>query len=100
MLHGTPPSGCPKCGETPEFSSFGVSAGFGPNDNYGLPERASPQWITENSEPDEFGTVRIPADRQDSLTTHATYWPDCDHIDDCECDKGGSIIWTLPEYSG
>ena len=50
-----------------------MSTGFVPDDNYGLPERATRQWITDNSEPDEFGTVPIPLDHQDGLTTHATY---------------------------
>ena len=77
-----------------------MSAGFVPSDNYGLPERATRQWVADNSEPHEFGTVRIPADHQDGLTTHATYWPDCDHIDDCECDKDESMMWTLQDYSG
>ena len=72
-----------------------MSAGFGPNDNYRLPERASPQWIKENSEPDELGTVRIPADRQDGLTTHATYWPDYDHIEECDYDKDEAVMCTI-----
>ena len=100
MLNRTPPSRCPKCGETPQFGSSGMSTGFGPNDHYGLPERAMRKWIAENSDPDEFGTVPIPEDHQDGLTTHATYWPDCDHIEDCQCDKDESVMWTLKEYSG
>ena len=100
MLHGTPPSRCPTCGETPQSGSFGMSAEFGPNDNCGLPERATRKWISENSEPDELGTVQIPPDLQDSLTTHATYWPNCDHIEDCDCHKDESVMWALQEYSG
>lgn len=95
-----PTAACRNCGEVPRFSGFGMRTDFGPNDHYGLPERASRQWIAQNSAIDEFGTVRIPADRQDGLTTHAIYWPDCDHIEDCDCHQDESVMWTLQEYSG
>ena len=100
MLNRTAPSRCPKCGETPQFGSFEMNTGFGPGDRYGLPERATRQWIVENSEPDEFETVQIPGDRQDGLTTHATYWPDWDDIEDCSCHEDESVMRTLQEYSG
>ena len=77
-----------------------MSTDFGPDDHYGLPERVTRQWIVANSEPDEFGDVQIPEDRQDGITTHATYWPDYDHIDDCDCHQDESVMWTLQEYSG
>ena len=77
-----------------------MSTGFGPDDHYGLPERATRQWFTENSEPDEFGTVPIPIGHQDGLTTHATYWPESELLDPCECDKDETVQWTLQEFSG
>ena len=100
MLHGTPPTRCPKCGETPQFGRLGASPDLGPNDRYGLPERVTRQWIAEHSEPDEFGTVPIPANSQDDLFTHATYWPECDHIEPCGCHEDDSVMWTLEEFSG
>ena len=100
MLHGTPPTRCPKCGETPQFGGIGMSTEFGPDDHYGLPQRVTRQWIAENSEPDEFGTVPIPSDHQDDLITHATYWPECDHIEPCGCHEDDSVMWTLEEFSG
>ena len=102
MAMGMPPptAACRNCGEVPQFSVLGMSPELGPSDNYGLPQRVTRQWIAENSEPEEFGTIRIPEDQQDGLMTHATYWPDYDHIEDCDCDKDESIMWTLQEYSG
>lgn len=103
----TPTVSCRNCGEIPTFGEVptfrrkGMSNNLGPDDRYGLPPRTTRQWITENSEPDEFGTVPIPADRQDGLCTHATYWPDCDHFcEPCECSKDENVIWVLEEYSG
>lgn len=95
-----PTVACRNCAEVPQFGGFGMSTDFGPEDHYGLPEKATRQWIAENSEPDELGTVRLPADQQDDLTTHATYWPECDHIEDCECNKDESVMWTLQDFSG
>lgn len=100
MLHGTPPIRCPKCGETPRFGNLGMSTELGPHDQYGLPQQATRQWIAEHSEPDEFGTVPIPANRQDDLFTHATYWPGCDHIEPCGCHEDDTVTWNLEEYSG
>lgn len=82
------------------FIGMGMSVEFGPNDRYGLPERTTRQWIAEHSEPDDFGTVPIPANRQDDLITHATYWPECDHVEPCRCHEDNSVMWTLEEFSG
>ena len=71
--------------------------------DYGLSEKASRQWVVDNSDPDEWlGEVPIPLDHRDGHVTHATYDPECEHgIDEeCRCADDETVQWTLTAYSG
>ncbi len=113
VLHGTPPSPCPRCGETPQFDglpgfrSFSASPGLvsSAEPYFGLPERASRQWVVENSDKEEgLGVVPIPPDRQDGLVTHARYMVECPHFDDddenCSCKEDETAMWELEAFEG
>lgn len=109
MLHGTPPHRCPRCGEVPQFGGFSASPSLAPStDAFGMPERASRQWIVENSDKDEgLGVVPIPMEKRDGLVTHARYYPVCEHLDedgeleDIEhCSEDESAMWELESFEG
>ena len=113
-LYGTPPHRCPRCGVTPQFGgipgirSLGVSPSLvsSAEPYFGLPERASRQWIVEHSDKVEgLGVVPIPVDKQDGLVTHAQYMVDCPHFDDddgeqCSCEEDEAVEWELVEFQG
>ena len=106
MLHGTPPTRCPRCGEIPEFGGqaggFSMSANLSEATEYGMPERVTRQWVVENSDKDAgLGIVPIPLEHQDGLITHAEYWAECDHIEEtCDCKKNPAVMWRLESFSG
>ena len=83
------------------MTGFGMSPDFASSD-YGMPKRATRQWVVENStEGEDLGVVQIPVDQQDGLITHAQYSLDCPHIDeDCQCADDESVMWELMEFSG
>ena len=77
-----------------------------PASTYGMPERASRQWVIEHSDlagqtimktPD-FADVPIPQDRRDGKFTHAAYSVDCDHEDVCACSDDDSVEWMFVEF--
>ena len=106
MLHGTPPTRCPRCGETPEFGGqaggFSMSANLSEATEYGMPERVTRQWIVENSDKDAgLGIVPILLEHQDGLITHAEYWAECDHIEEtCDCKENPTVMWRLEAIAG
>ena len=112
-LYGTPPHPCPRCGKTPQFTapsgfrSFGASPEFVPSAEpyFGLPKRASRQWIVEHSDKVEgLGVVPIPVEKQDGLVTHARYMVDCPHFEDegdeCSCEDDEAAEWELESFEG
>ena len=102
---------CPACFGTPvvnkevvsSLRTVSASPGMVSAD-HGLPIRVTRQWLLENSDSGEFGTVPIPSGQQDGLFTHATYMvehtKDCDLDGECECEEDESGMWELFEYSG
>lgn len=92
------PTTCPQCGQTPTFLEIAITADPETDDHYGLPEQVSRQWLTEHSEPDVFGDVRIPDERRGGLFTAVRYMPDCDHANPCNCRENDAIMWMLEDY--
>ena len=79
--------------------SVGMSPDFAPSD-YGMPRRATRQWVALNSDPNRLGKVEIPGDRQDGVNSHAEYSVDCPHIDeDCQCEDDEDVEWELIEFN-
>ena len=71
------------------------------HDNYGLPEKASRQWLEEHSDKDEgLGIVPIPVNYQDDHFTHAQYMVFCEHEEDCQCEEDPNGVWELESFSG
>ena len=77
-----------------------------PASTYGMPERASRQWVIENSDlanrvmlktPD-FADVPIPQERRDGKFTHAAYIAYCDHEEVCACSDDDSVEWVFVEF--
>ena len=92
------PTICPQCGQTPIFLEIAITADPEISDHYGLPEQVSRQWLTEHSEPDVFGDVRIPDERRRGLFTAVRYAPDCSHAEPCDCWDNDAIMWVLEDY--
>ena len=79
-----------------------------PASAYATPERASRQWVLENSglgdrifvKTPDWAEVPIPEDRRDIAFTHAVYVVDCIHDfeDYCTCSDDNSVEWEFVEY--
>ena len=93
------PTPCPKCGQEPTYVHMGMGVDPRSDDLRGLPAQAARQWIVENSEPDELGTVSIPEERRGGLFTHVRYVPDCEHEEDCDCAEDSSITHVMDEFN-
>ena len=77
-----------------------------PASHFGMPERASRQWILAHADlsgqimtktPEDVN-VPIPDGRAGRLFTHALYVVDCDHDDPCNCSDDDAIPWMFAEY--
>ncbi len=74
--------------------------------DYGLPERASRQWVIENAgladkvmlKTPDWVDIPIPGDRSSEGFTHACYLVLCDHEDFCTCSDDDSLEWTFVEF--
>ena len=83
---------------------FGMFPRHDPSD-YGMPQRASPRWVIENSDlagrifikTPESAEVPIPEELRDERFTHACYLVHCDHDDFCPCSDDDSIEWEFVE---